>query len=236
MVEAPADFTSDIENIKNIPIVPIMLEVICRSTGMGFAAIARVTEDRWIACQVRDEINFGLVSGGELSVETTICNEIRQSRKAVVFDDATLDAVYCNHHTPKMYGLKSYISMPIILSTGEFFGTLCAIDPNPAKVQDIKITGMFTLFAQLIAFHLEALDTMQKNASDLKSVSSELSRFEHLTYHSLSEPVRKISLYSDRLLQLNHKNEYEKVAQAALDINRISTQLSGMLRQMEATT
>jgi hypothetical protein len=27
---------------------------------MGFAAIARVTEDRWIACEARDEIHFGL--------------------------------------------------------------------------------------------------------------------------------------------------------------------------------
>jgi hypothetical protein len=41
------DIQSDIEAINSIPIVPKLLEVICRTTGMGFAAIARVTEDKW---------------------------------------------------------------------------------------------------------------------------------------------------------------------------------------------
>jgi len=45
-------------------VVASILEVICSSTGMGFAAIARVTEDRWIACAVNDKINFGLGVGG----------------------------------------------------------------------------------------------------------------------------------------------------------------------------
>ena len=56
---------------------------------MGFAAVARVTEDRWIACSVRDEISFGLQPGGELKVETTICHEIRQSREPVIINLVT---------------------------------------------------------------------------------------------------------------------------------------------------
>ena len=93
--------------------VPLMLEVVCRATGMGFSAVARVTEDRWIACAVRDEINFGLVPGGELEIESTICNEIRQSGELVVIDDVACDATFRLHHTPKRYGFQSYISVPI---------------------------------------------------------------------------------------------------------------------------
>ena len=76
------DFRSDIEAVSAIEAVPTILNVICRVTGMGFAAVARVTEERWICCAVNDEIQFGLQPGGELKVETTICNEIRQSREA----------------------------------------------------------------------------------------------------------------------------------------------------------
>src|SRR6185436_16839608 len=36
-----------------------ILEEVCRITGMGFAAVARVTEDRLIAAQVLDKIEFG---------------------------------------------------------------------------------------------------------------------------------------------------------------------------------
>jgi hypothetical protein len=73
---------------------------------MGFAAVARVTEDRWIACAVRDSIQFGLQPGGELKVATTICDEIRKNRTAVVIDHAAQDEEYCEHPTPKMYGFQ----------------------------------------------------------------------------------------------------------------------------------
>jgi hypothetical protein len=74
LAELEANFQDDVSAISSIPIVPKLLEVICKTTGMGFAAIARVTGERWITCSVRDEILFGLVPGSELKVETTICH------------------------------------------------------------------------------------------------------------------------------------------------------------------
>jgi hypothetical protein len=71
---------------------------------MRFAAVARVTEERWIACAVPDEIDFGLKPGGELKVETTICHEIRQSREPVIINDVSEDQEWCGHRTPTMYG------------------------------------------------------------------------------------------------------------------------------------
>ena len=53
-----SDPHSDVDAIARIDAVPTILEVVCRTTGMGFAAVARVTEDRWIACAVRDEIQL----------------------------------------------------------------------------------------------------------------------------------------------------------------------------------
>jgi hypothetical protein len=53
------DFTADIDAIQRIDAVPRILEIVCRSTGMGFAAVARVTDGRWICFAVRDEIEFG---------------------------------------------------------------------------------------------------------------------------------------------------------------------------------
>ena len=74
------DFIADVDAIENVGAVPAILNVVCRVTGMGFAAVARVTEQRWVCLAVNDEINFGLKPGGELKVETTICHEIRQGR------------------------------------------------------------------------------------------------------------------------------------------------------------
>ncbi|TPM39536.1 GAF domain-containing sensor histidine kinase [Mesorhizobium sp. B2-3-4] len=154
------DFQHDIDAIARIDAIPTILDVVCRTTGMGFAAVARVTEDRWIVCSVLDNIDFGLSPGGELKVETTICNEIRASHEAVVIDSVADDAVFCGHHTPAQYGFQSYISMPIIRKDGQFFGTLCAIDPRPARLKNPEIIGMFKLFAELIATHLDAAERL----------------------------------------------------------------------------
>ena len=126
----------DLNSIAAIDAVPHILKVVCEVTGLGFAAVARVTEDRWVALAVRDTIGFGLEPGGELVVKTTICDEIRNSRKPVVIDRVSADPCFSDHPTPRMYGFESYISVPIILRNGDFFGTLCAIDPAPAKVSE----------------------------------------------------------------------------------------------------
>ena len=98
---------ADIAVVARIDAVPMILEVVCRTTGMGFAAVARVTEDHWVACAGRDEIAFGLRPGSELKVETTICDEIRDSGQPVVIDHVAGDEAFCRHPTPAMYGFQS---------------------------------------------------------------------------------------------------------------------------------
>ena len=186
----------DVALISGIDAVPTILEVCCRTTGMGFAAVARVTEDRWIACAVRDEISFGLKPGGELQVETTICDAIRASGNAVVIDHVAEDDDFCGHPTPALYGFQSYISMPIFRRDGTFFGTLCAIDPKPAKLKNAQIVGMFQLFAELISFNVDAQERLASSEAALFSErqSSELrEQFIAVLGHDLRNPLASIS-------------------------------------------
>lgn len=174
------DLSADVEAVNRIPIVQSILEVVCRTTGMGFSAVARVTESHWVACSVRDEIHFGLKPGGELQLETTICNEIRQSGDAVVIDHVAADECWVNHHTPATYGFQSYISVPIRLKNGAFFGTLCAIDPKPAMLNRPEIVNMFNLFSELISFHLDATDTLTLTEGRLEDGHVALTKQEQL--------------------------------------------------------
>jgi signal transduction histidine kinase len=190
-----ADFKADIDAIGRIDAVPLILDVVCRVTGMGFAAVARVTEDRWIACQVKDEIGFGLKPGGELKVETTLCNEIRASRLPIVIDQVAEDAEFRGHHTPARYGFQSYISLPIVRRDGSFFGTLCAIDPKPAKLKEAAAVGMFKLFAELIANHLDAdeqLAAAQTALAKERSLSELREQFVAVLGHDLRNPLAAV--------------------------------------------
>jgi signal transduction histidine kinase len=168
------DIKAEVDAIKQIGAVPKILDVVGRMTGMGFVAIARVTSDQWICCAVRDNINFGLPEGGELRVETTICNEIRQHGKTIVINDVQTDGAFCNHPTPAMYGFRSYISAPIILSNGMIWGTLCAIDPEPRDLSKPEILGSFQLLGELIAAQLEFNQRLQQSQADLRVSQADL--------------------------------------------------------------
>lgn len=111
-----------------------ILAEVCAVTGMGFAAVARVTEDRWIACQILDKIEFGLEPGSELEIQTTICDDIRKAPRSIVIDHVAGNPDWRTHHTPMMYGFESYVSIPLFLDDGSFYGTLCAIDPHPRQL------------------------------------------------------------------------------------------------------
>lgn len=161
-------FQTDIEDIQSLSIIPTILDVICESTQMGFAAIARVTEDTWITCGVLDKLSFGLSVGDELDISTTFCNQVRKTDQIVVIDHVDTDNTYVNHPIPKQYGFQSYISVPIIKKNGEFFGTLCALDLKPNKVNNAKVIDMFNMFSGLISSHLDVVKTMNSQVDLIK--------------------------------------------------------------------
>ena len=157
---------ADVEAVGRVGAVPMILEVVCRVTGMGFAAVARVSKDRWVACAVRDEIAFGLGPGGELK------------------DDGASDVP--NFVADSGLDLRS---------GGKFFGTLCSIGRNPARLNRPEIVGMFRLFADLIAFHL---DSQERVASSDATLSAERQtaelreEFIAVLGHDLRNPLASI--------------------------------------------
>lgn len=188
--------SQDIAVVAGIAAVPTILDIVCRSTGMGFAAVARVTEEQWVACAVKDDIGFGLKPGGELKLETTICHEIRQSGQGVIIDHVAEDPAFRGHHTPAMYGFQSYISLPIVRQDGSFFGTLCAIDPRPSRLQRPEVVGMFKMFAELISFHLEAHERLARSEaalSDEREVAELREQFIAVLGHDLRNPLGSIA-------------------------------------------
>jgi signal transduction histidine kinase len=215
------DFQVDIDTIKQIAAVPTILDVVCNTTGMGFAAVARVTDDRWVACGVRDTIEFCLQPGGELKVETTLCHEIRQHGQAVVIDHVATHEVFCTHHTPALYGFQSYISMPIVLPDGRFFGTLCAVDPEPRVLNTPAIIGMFKLFAEMIAFHIDAHERVAASQADLfeeREASGLREQFVAVLGHDLRNPLASI----DACMSMLQKRPFDEKADQVIRLARNS--------------
>ncbi|WP_083527286.1 GAF domain-containing sensor histidine kinase [Luteibacter sp. UNCMF366Tsu5.1] len=214
----PQSVQASIEAIQALPIVPKILATVCQVTGMRFAAVARVTEDRWTACAVADGMGFGLLPGGELELTSTICDEIRQHGHAVIFGRASEHPVFSTHHTPRIYGLESYVSVPMFTAGHQFFGTLCAIDSVPRDFDEGTIVATLQLFANLIESHL-VLETRAEAAEQGLEAEREVGqlreRFLAVVGHDLRGPLQAVRLATDLLEPLQVTERAQRLVRTA---------------------
>jgi len=97
--------------------VPSLLKVLCEMTGMRVAVVARITDNTWTACAVKDEAHFGLRPGMQFPVDMTLFFDSCASRAPIVIEHASADPRYCDHEAPRRYRIESYISVRIIQFT-----------------------------------------------------------------------------------------------------------------------
>jgi signal transduction histidine kinase len=219
---------ADIATIGRISAVPAMLQVINDMTGLRFAAVARVTDDTWTACAVLDHLEFGLGVGGELDLTTTLCHEIRGSHVSVVIDKASEDPIYHNHHTPRLYQFESYISVPVFRTDGRFFGTICALDPNPAPLRSSTIQSTMESFARVLSLQIEAEESRQQTEADLqeeRSTAELREQFIAVLGHDLRNPLFAINFGAERLLRKHPHPATDTLVRHILASGRRAAQL-----------
>ncbi|RWU22488.1 histidine kinase [Pseudomonas alkylphenolica] len=220
--------TSDIAIIGRINAVPAILQVICESTGMRFAAVARVTDNSWTTCAVLDTLGFGLAVGDELDLNTTLCHEIRGTHQTIVIDKASEDALYCNHHTPRIYKFESYISVPVFRTDGSFFGTICALDPLPAALKGSAIQPMMESFARLLSIQIESEETAQETEQALqkeRAMAELREQFIAVLGHDLRNPLFAITAGAELLAQRLQEEKSRTIALHILTCGRRATNL-----------
>ncbi len=196
---------ADIAAVARIGAVPTILRVVSEVTGLRLALVARVTRESWIACAVLDRMEFGLGVGDQLDVATTLCSEVRDSHEPIIIEHASAEPEFCEHPTPKMYGLESYIAVPIFRPNGEYFGNVCALDSAPATLRDGKTLGMMKLFAELISLQLAAEEESVRDREALarERETAELrEQFIAVLGHDLRNPLSSIMMSAGFLLAL----------------------------------
>ncbi|MES2356206.1 MAG: GAF domain-containing sensor histidine kinase [Pseudomonadota bacterium] len=207
---------ADVAAIQSISAVPTILQVITETTGLRFSCIARVTDDSWTACAVLDNIGLGLMPGGELELATTLCNEVRNNQAPIIIDDVSNDKQYCNHLTPKMYKFQSYLSFPLYRVNGEYFGTLCALDPLPANLSNSKTLSTMKLFAELISLQLEAeakLDESQAALLNERETAELREQFIGILGHDVRSPLSSVISGADALLTVSSDERIRNIAE-----------------------
>lgn len=219
---------ADIAAIQAISVIPAMLRIVTEMTGMRFAAVARVSGESWTACAVLDKLNFGLPVGGQLDVTSTLCHEIHSSHEAIVIDEVSASELYRDHHTPRIYGFSSYISVPIFRTDGSFFGTICALDPLPRPLSQSTIEATMTSFARMLTLQLEAEQRFERTAqalSEAQQLGEIREQFIAVLGHDLRNPLQAMIASAELLERQSSEPKTLRGAQRILSSGRRAAQL-----------
>lgn len=233
MEEDHLDTAEAVAAVNRIDAVPTLLRVLCEITGMRFAVVARVTDEAWTACAVHDEVPMGITPGGQLPIDSTLCAESRALRLPIAIAHASADPQYHSHPVPKLYQIESYLSVPIILGDGRYFGNLCALDPKPADVTKPHIMSMFKEFSALIASQLDQQVTRDQERTALldERAAAELrEQFIAILGHDLRTPMQAAFASADSLERKLKDPELSKVAlRIKTNIRRMSSLIDDVL-------
>ncbi|MFC5511628.1 ATP-binding protein [Massilia jejuensis] len=223
------DLLRRVDEIQAISAVPKILETVAAMTGLRFVCIAHVTDEDWVACAVLDKLNVGLAQGSRLDVKTTLCEEVRDSGRAVIIDNVQASEACREHDTPRINGFQSYFSIPIFRNDGSYFGTLCGLDPEPARLSDNVTVSTMHLFAELVSKQLEADKKLVTTQADLLSerATAELrEQFIAVLGHDLRTPLGSILLGTDLLTRQHPNPEARTIVER---IRRSATRMAALV-------
>lgn len=196
----------DIQAVQALTAVPTIMQVIAHTTGLRWVCVSRVTEQAWTMCAVRDQLGFGLAPGDQIEIARTFCDQVRRSSVGVVIDQAATDPIYRDHPIPKMFGFESYFSLPVYRKDGEFFGTLCGLDPRPASLTAESTLAMLKLFAELLSSQIEAETVLAEAVAALaeeRDIAELREQFIAILGHDLRTPLSSIMTGADVIERLS---------------------------------
>lgn len=114
-----------------------------------------------------------------------------------------MDPRFATHPAPKLYGIESYVAVPLHRRDGSFFGVLCALDPRPADVSEDKLE-VFRHLGDLVGYQLEQEDELGRRDAQLFSAHEAAQLREQLigiVSHDLRNPLNAITLSAATLMR-----------------------------------
>jgi hypothetical protein len=137
------------------PAIDAVLSAAARLLGMEVVFIGGLTEDSYIFERIRttDGVEWPIPAEGDvLARAATLCDRLLSGAPSTT-SDAAADPIYSKPAARALYGITSYVGVPIRDRTGRIVGTLCGIDRGPVRVPDDAIVVLSQL-ADVVAAHL----------------------------------------------------------------------------------
>lgn len=132
-----------------------MLEFLQERLGLALWMVTRTDGDDWIVLSARDEA-YGVEAGDVMSWSDSFCSRMVEGLGPMIAADASKHPVYVDAPIYSQLAIRAYVGAPVYAPDGTLFGTLCAIDPEPASGDLEKELPLIRLLSTMLGAVLAA--------------------------------------------------------------------------------
>jgi signal transduction histidine kinase len=169
------------------------------------------------------------------------CGTAAFQKRTIAVEDISSDPLWEKYkETALAFGLRACWSTPILDFKGEVLGTFACYytQPRPPSPEEIELIRTSANFAALAIQNYNAKNDLKSYAEELERSNNDLKDFAHIASHDLQEPLRKISVFSDRLrdtgsqLSEKHRDYLSRIGNAA---QRMRALIDDLLKLSQVT-
>lgn len=128
--------------------------------GLGLWMVTRTLGEDWIVLRTTTGEDPLVTAGSVHAWDDSLCSRMMAGEGPPAAPDVRAIPAYATAPITAQLGIGSYLGVPIELPDGELFGTLCAIDPDPAEqdlAHELPAVRMYArLLSTILARELEA--------------------------------------------------------------------------------
>lgn len=156
-----------------------VMQVLQSRLGFRLWMVTRTEGDDWIVLAARDR-GYGVEPGQVFRWRDSYCSRMVRGEGPNIAPDASKVVAYTDAPINTQISIGAYIGLPLVHANGDFFGTLCAVDPDPQPVTICEELPLIRHHARLLNTILD-LDFRLQEVARLKERAEADSKSDALT-------------------------------------------------------
>jgi signal transduction histidine kinase len=206
----PAKMLSALAALSTIPVssdstqIQLYLSLICQLVGVRTAFVSHITADTLYVINVANQNGCVVNPGDSSPLDQTFCQYVQANGTPIIIADAAEDVRVAKLSARVESSIGAYLGVPLMLSNGTLYGTLCALDPLPRpftqeQIDIVRIIGYYVANCiKQLDMHRK-LEILEPSLQDRQAALDAQTSCLRTVVHDLRSPIMGVAGYAELL-------------------------------------